>query len=217
MTNDRSIFDNELGFYKLFAVFFVGSFLGVIIELIWCAFTLHRIESRNGLVLGPFNLVYGFGALLLAVSMYFLQRKGLPYIFLGGIIMGSIVEYAASFIQEFLFNSRSWDYSRLPLNINGRICLLYSVFWGFLAILWCKILYPLFSKMLNSVPNSLGKSAIIVLLVFMIANTVLSFLALERWKMRIDGNTNSNTIWHYFDKNYPNDKMEKIFANMHFK
>lgn len=216
MTNNKSIFNNELGFYKLFAVFFVGSFLGVIIELFWCTVTLHRIESRNGLIIGPFNLVYGFGALLIAISMYFLQKKGLPYIFLGGIIMGSIVEYVSSFIQESLFDSRSWDYSYLPLNINGRICLLYSVFWGFLAILWSKLLYPLFSKMLDKVPNSFGKFITVVLVIFMIANTVFSFLALERWKMRIDGNTTSNTVWEYFDTNFPNDKMKKIFANMSF-
>ena len=53
-------FAEGLNFYKLFWVFFIGSFLGVVIEVLFCLATQHRLESRTGLVYGPFNLVYGF-------------------------------------------------------------------------------------------------------------------------------------------------------------
>ena len=59
-------FAHGLNFYKLFWVFLIGCFLGVIIELIWCAVLYQKFESRAGLIYGPFNPVYGFGALVLA-------------------------------------------------------------------------------------------------------------------------------------------------------
>lgn len=52
-------FAHGLNFYKLFWIFFVGCFLGVVIETLYCLVTRHRFESRQGLIYGPFNLVYG--------------------------------------------------------------------------------------------------------------------------------------------------------------
>lgn len=110
-------------FYKLFWVFFIGCFGGVVIETIWCLITRGHYESRVGLIYGPFNLVYGFGALVLTYSLYKYRNRSSIYSFIGGFISGSIVEYACSFFQEMAFGSTSWDYSSMPYNLNGRICL----------------------------------------------------------------------------------------------
>ncbi|MBQ8333199.1 MAG: hypothetical protein IJX93_05440, partial [Clostridia bacterium] len=56
-------FAHGLNFYKLFWVFTIGCFIGVVIETFWCLLRYRKLESRKGLVWGPFNLVYGFGAL----------------------------------------------------------------------------------------------------------------------------------------------------------
>ena len=49
------------------------------------------------------------------------RNRGAIWSFLGGFLVGSVVEYGCSWIQEALFGSRSWDYSSMPLNLNGRI------------------------------------------------------------------------------------------------
>ena len=56
-------FAQGMTFYKLFWVFFIGCFAGVVLETIYCLIQRGHYESRVGLIYGPFNLVYGVGAL----------------------------------------------------------------------------------------------------------------------------------------------------------
>ena len=127
-------FAQGLNFYKLFLICFTGSFAGVIVEIIWCLIRNGYIESRSGLVYGPFNLLYGFGAVAMTMALYKYRNRSSSISFAGGMIMGSVVEYLCSWGQEMVLGSRSWDYSDMPFNLNGRICLLYSVFWGILGV-----------------------------------------------------------------------------------
>ena len=71
-------FAEDFNFYQLFWVFFIGCFLGVVVETIWCVATRGHFESRKGLIYGPFNLVYGFGALLMTVGLRPLSGKTMP-------------------------------------------------------------------------------------------------------------------------------------------
>ena len=123
-------FARGLNLYKLLLILYIGSFAGVMVELIWCFLRHGYLESRAGLVYGPFNLLYGVGAVVLTVFLYRYRNRGRWLSFLVGMAVGSAVEYACSFAQEIFLGSRSWDYSDMPFNLNGRICLLYSVFWG---------------------------------------------------------------------------------------
>ncbi len=200
--------------YKLFLICFLGSFFGVVIEMIWCLLKNGYIESRAGLVYGPFNLLYGAGAVLLTVCLYKFRNMGAWISFLGGILVGSVLEYVCSWGQEFVLGTRSWDYSNMPFNINGRICLLYSVFWGFLSVLWIKNLYPRIAKWILKLPNRAGKVITWVLVVFLVVNSAVSFLALFRWSQRTEGIEASNVVWQVIDDRFPDERMERIYANM---
>lgn len=214
--NESNHFAKGNTFYKLFWVFFIGCFAGVAIETIFCIVTRGHYESRVGLIWGPFNLVYGFGALVLSAFLYKYRNRSRIYSFIGGFITGSIVEYLCSYFQELMFGSTSWDYSNFPFNINGRICLLYSLFWGILGILWIKDIYPFMSEMILKIPNKIGKKLTMVLLVFMIVNSLATGAVVFRWKDRLQGAEANNKIVETIDRLYPNERMEKIFANMKF-
>ena len=209
-------FAKGLNGYKLLLVCFIGSFFGVIIEMLWCLVSRGYIESRAGLVYGPFNLLYGFGAVVLTVTLYKFRNRGAWISFLGGIIVGSVVEYVCSWGQEFVFGTRSWDYSKMPFNINGRICLLYSIFWGILGVLWIKNLYPRMAKLILKIPNRVGKICTWALLAFFVVNTVMSGIALTRWSQRNAGIPAANTFWQTIDERFPDERMEKVYANMVF-
>ena len=209
-------FARGLNGYKQFIILFVGSFAGVIVELLWCFVRNGYFESRTGLVYGPFNPVYGFGAFFLTLVLYKYRNRGAIYSFIGGFITGSVVEYACSYFQQMLFGSTSWDYSNLPLNINGRICLLYSIFWGFLGVFWIKSLYPRFSVWVLKIPNRIGKALVWVLLFFLIFDMAVSALAVYRWSERREGKEASNTIEKMMDDRFPDDRMQRIYPNMEF-
>ena len=114
------------------------------------------------------------------------------------------------------FGSRSWDYSDMPFNLNGRICLLYSVFWGLLGVLWIKSIYPRMSKWILKIPNRAGKIITWVLLAFFVVNASVSLIACLRWSQRVDGIEATNRFWECIDTRFPNERMERIYANMEF-
>ena len=204
-------------FHKLFWVFFIGSFAGVVIETIWCIITRGHYESRVGLIYGPFNLVYGFGALALTYSLYKYRNRSAVYSFIGGFISGSVVEYLCSLFQEIAFGSTSWDYSNIPYNLNGRICLLYSIFWGILGIFWIKTIYPYMATWILKIPNKIGRPLTKILLVFMIFNSFMSAATVFRWYERMEQKPDDNIFETYLDNHYPDERMEKIYANLEFK
>ena len=209
-------FASGVNFYKVALICIVGSFAGVVVELLWCLFRNRYIESRSGLVYGPFNLVYGIGAVVMTLALYRYRNRSSSISFVGGMLVGSVIEYVLSWGQETLFGSTSWDYSQVPFNLNGRICLLYSLFWGVLGVLWIKSLYPRLAQVILKIPNRFGKILTWALTIFIIFDCVMSLLAVDRWSERVHGEAASSAIDAFFDEHFPNDRMEHIYANMDF-
>ncbi len=209
-------FAKGINIYKILIIGYVGSFLGVLIEMLWCLLTRGRIESRAGLVYGPFSLLYGVGAVAMTLALYTFRNRGRWLSFLGGFVVGSVIEYVCSWGQELLIGSRSWDYSEMPYNLNGRICLLYSIFWGILGVLWVKTIYPYMAKLIMKLPPEFGKTATWVLLAFFIFDAAVTVLALFRWTQRLDMIEPANAFLAFIDTRFPNERMEYIFPNMVF-
>lgn len=214
--NKSSHFAKGMNIYKILLICFIDSFAGVVVESLWCILTNGHLESRSGLVYGPFNLLYGVGAVALSLCLYNFRNRGNWISFLGGFFIGSAVEYACSWGQEILFGSRSWDYSHMPFNINGRICLLYSVFWGILGVIWIKNIYPRMAKVILKIPNRMGKVITMILVVFFVFNGAISAISMFRWSHRTKGIEPSNSFWQFIDERFPDERMERIYANMEF-
>ncbi len=210
-------FAKGLNLYKILLIGYIGSFAGVVIEMLWCLLTRGYLESRAGLVYGPFNLLYGAGAVVMTLALYGFRNKGRWLSFLGGFVVGSVVEYVCSFGQELFFGSRSWDYSEMPFNLNGRICLLYSVFWGVLGVVWVKGIYPVTANLILCLPEKSGKALTWVLLAFFVCNAAVTVIAILRWSQRMDGILPANAFWEFVDLRFPDERMRRIFANMVFE
>lgn len=216
LESESTHFARGMNVYKLLLICYIGSFFGVLIEMLWCLVTNGYLESRAGLVWGPFNLLYGVGAVVMTFMLYPIRNHSQWVAFAGGFLVGSLVEYLCSFLQEMLFGSRSWDYSHLPFQINGRICLFYSLMWGGLGIVWVKMIYPYVAKWILKIPEKVGRIVTLALLVFFILNTVVSALAVYRWSARLDGVAPAGFFWEWIDAAFPNSRMEQIYANMTF-
>ena len=209
-------FASGVNFYKVMLIYMAGSFAGVVVELLWCLFRNGYLESRSGLVYGPFNPVYGIGAVIMTLALYRYRNRSSSISFFGGALVGSVIEYLLSWGQETLFGSTSWDYSDMPFNLNGRICLLYSLFWGILGVLWIKSIYPRTAQIILKLPNRFGKILTWVLVLFMVFDCTMSLLAVGRWSQRIQGEPPTSAVDTFFDQHFPDDRMERIYANMEF-
>ena len=68
-----------------------------------------------------------------------------------------------SFLLEALYGSRFWDYSQFPFNLNGRICITYTIYWAILSLILMKIIKPSTAKAIKIIPKRVGKIAGIIL------------------------------------------------------
>lgn len=208
-------FAHGLNVYKLFWVFFLCCFLGVVIETVFCWVTTGRISQRTGLVWGPFNLIYGVGAVLLTVCLYPLIGKSDRWIFAGGAVIGGAFEYFCGWLQETLIGTVSWDYSEYMFNLNGRINLLYCLFWGVLALVWVKELFPRLNGWIERrVSRAYGVALTWVLAAFMLANSLVSGAAVLRQSQRREGMPAVHAWQQTMDARFPDERLAEIFPSM---
>lgn len=202
-------------FYKLVALFFIGAFLGDIVETIFCYVTAGVWMSRSSVVYGPFSIVWGLGCVLLTGILYKYKDKSDRYIFAFGTILGGAYEYICSVFTELVFGTVFWDYSAIPFNLGGRINLLYCFFWGLAAVVWLKGIYPYLSDLIEKIPKKGGTIGIWILMIFMVFNMAVSSLAMARYSVRqMTDMEASNSVEMYLDEHFPDDRMEGIYPNV---
>ena len=142
-------------FYKLAWIFFIYSFIGWIGEVTAAAVRKHKFVNR-GFVNGPLCPVYGAGAV--AVSVFLPElRNNLFFLFLGGMIVTSFVEYLTGRTLEKIFHKKWWDYSGERFNLDGYISLKTSIAWGLCSVLMIRIFNPLLDSLIALIPELAGQ------------------------------------------------------------
>lgn len=142
---------------RYFLYFIIYSFLGWIYETIYCTFHEKAWENR-GFLYGPCIPLYGVGATLAQILFLDLPIKGIDdpsytTIFIGCAAGSFFLEYGTSYILEKKFHARWWDYSDLPFNINGRVCLIFTLCFGFAGILVTQIIIPPIVELISFFPG----------------------------------------------------------------
>lgn len=161
--------------------------LGYIIETLFGMVTKGVWESRQSFLYGPFCSIYGLGAVVMIVFLqYFNQNNN--RLFFGGFIIGSIVEYVISWFGEVFLNIKWWDYSNMPLNLNGRICVFFSLFWGFLAIYLISYVNPKIDRLINWIKSKINLKSLKIITasvtVFLFFDCLITGYALEMFFVR---------------------------------
>ena len=162
--------------------FIIFSILGLIIETTYCYITTGVIESRKGLIIGPFCPIYGVGAAAI-IAVFGDSKKGRIELFLEGFIFGTLLEYILSYILEAIYGMKFWNYSYLKYNLNGRISLVYSIFWGILTAILIRDLAPLINKIINKIPDN--KNITISIIIFFIIDALITVWAIQSYKNRV--------------------------------
>lgn len=174
-------------YWRIFAYFIVYSIIGYVIETAFGLIKYGLLESRQSFLYGPFCAIYGIGAILMILSLQYF-KKNYNTLFIGGCIVGSIIEYLVSWIGEMLFGIKWWDYSDVPFNINGRICLMYAVFWGALGLYLMISVNPKIDALINFIkerlPIRLLQSFVCIGVIFMLIDCIATALALSCFTVR---------------------------------
>lgn len=203
----------EVTFHNMFWLFILASIFGWFVEGAWTLLKKGYLINHSAVVIGPFNMAYGVCACLLTALLYKLKDKSLFILFITGFIGGSIIEYIMSLGMELLVGFTAWDYSKYFLNINGRICLLYSVFWGILGIVWIKIVFPQVNKIISRLNNKNNRIIFISIIIFFMLDILLTMSAVYRAKDLENNIPPANNYEKFLDKTFNKKYLKNMFNN----
>ncbi len=141
--------------YHILNWFFLYSFLGWVWESCYVSVKEKRLVNR-GFVTGPICTIYGFGA----VSVYLILKPisgNLFLLYLGGVLVPTVLEYFTAVLMERIFHTSWWDYSHDKFNFQGRICLGASLGWGVFSVVLFYVFQPLMDKIVAAYTVAQGK------------------------------------------------------------
>jgi len=127
---------------------------------------------------GPFSSIYGLGAVVMILALQYFKKNKIT-LFLGGFLVGSVVEYLVSFVADKWLHVQWWNYSYMPFNIDGRICLAFSVLWGILAVLLMLSVNPRVDRMIDFFNRKIGLKIVKIIIVFISVFMVLDILVTQ--------------------------------------
>ncbi len=176
----RSYTIQGISIWKIFTYFIIYSVIGYIIETVFGIITMGVWQSRQSFLYGPFLGIYGLGAVLILIFSKPYEKNNF-HLFIAGFIIGSVTEYTISLLTDVLLHTKWWDYSGYFLNINGRICLLYSCFWGMLTLFLVKVVNVKIDKIIEFLKTKLPikyiKIVLSIIMIFILIDCILTCIA----------------------------------------
>lgn len=162
--------------YEIVWLFFVYSFLGWAMEVVHGVYGKRKLIN-HGFLNGIVCPVYGFSMVFLSVFLDSL-REGWFYLFLGCMIVCSVIELVTGVILEKVFRIRMWDYSNMKFQVGGYVCLKYAILWGILGMLLIKLANPFFLSIIHKIPQIVGEILLIVFNILLVVDTVTTLAGL---------------------------------------
>ncbi len=187
-------------YYQICMYFLIYSFLGWVLEVVYHAVAQGKIINR-GFLNGPVCPVYAFGALGIFALVNTLESSGimsalsakssqlsamenttagkelvgLLVLFLLGMIVTTLIELIAGWLLYTFFHARWWDYSKVPFNFHGYICLKFSILWGIAVVIVVRFVHPFIQHTsTESIPGKWGWPVMAVLYAVYLADFIVT-------------------------------------------
>lgn len=160
---------------EIVLIFFIYAFLGWCVEVAFVAVTLGKVVNR-GFLNGPVCPIYGCG--MIGVLIVLLPvKQNVFLLFLGGMLICSIVELLGGWILDKIFHMRWWDYSDRPFNIGGYVCLPFSIMWGLAVVFAVRFVHTPIMAVVRKIPLVVQ---IIFIIIFAIAFVIDMVVTLKK-------------------------------------
>ena len=173
--------------------FFLYSFIGWIWETIFCT-AKSRQWANRGFLYGPICPIYGAGGVVIQLLMGLLTSLtgfesasdfSVWQVFLFSFIVCTVLEYVTHWLLETFFHAYWWDYTNMPLNINGRICLPASCAFGLAGVALVYLLMPAMENFAAAVPPLLVEALSLVLIFLLSMDITLTISALSGFERSV--------------------------------
>ncbi len=195
--------DDGINVFYYVALFAIYSFMGWIIEAIYRSITQKKFVNA-GFLYGPFIPLYGIGAaFIIILQNIFHTWHTVPRFLIFGLAL-TVLEYAVGFLYEKIFKMTLWDYSENKLNLNGRVCLQFSIFWTALALIFATLIHPVALSAIIALDAVYIKIAAVTFVIYCLTDFAFSVVFITEFQKQIAYLYNE-----YF--NLSNVEIEKIF------
>lgn len=170
--------------YYFLLYFFVYGFAGWCTEVAFAATKSHRFVNR-GFLNGPICPIYGIGV---GVVVQFLSpfKSSLILLYVTSVIVVTALEWLTGFVLEKVFHNKWWDYSGMPLNLNGYVCLPFSLVWGVACVAIVDFIHPFIDKVLHLLPQVAGIVILAVLGVALFADLYVTVSGILKLNKRLE-------------------------------
>ena len=173
-----------MSIYYSILYFFVYGFLGWCTEVIFAAFKQHRFVNR-GFLNGPICPIYGVGVTLVIACLEAFQSN-LLLLYISSVILVTVLEGVTGWAMDKLFHNKWWDYSKLPFNIGGYVCLLFSLIWGVACVFIVYFVHPLIHQVLSLIPHTAGIALIAILGIALLSDIIVTTSAIVKFNQYLE-------------------------------
>ena len=173
-----------MSIYYSILYFFVYGFLGWCTEVIFAAFKQHRFVNR-GFLNGPICPIYGVGVTLVIACLEAFQSN-LLLLYSSSVILVTVLEGVTGWAMDKLFHNKWWDYSKLPFNIGGYVCLLFSLIWGVACVFIVYFVHPLIHQVLSLIPHTAGIALIAILGIALLSDMIVTTSAIVKFNQYLE-------------------------------
>lgn len=173
-----------MSIYYSILYFFVYGFLGWCTEVIFAAFKQHRFVNR-GFLNGPICPIYGVGVTLVIACLEVFQSN-LLLLYISSVILVTVLEGVTGWAMDKLFHNKWWDYSKLPFNIGGYVCLLFSLIWGVACVFIVYFVHPLIHQVLSLIPHTAGIALIAILGIALLSDIIVTTSAIVKFNQYLE-------------------------------
>lgn len=168
---------------KILVYFIIYSFFGWVLESIFKTI-IDRKAVNSGFLHGPICPIYGIGAIIMFTFLRGLKDNYI-LLFLTGFVVLSIWEYIVGWFLEKTFKTKYWDYSGNKFNINGRVCLMNSIFWGGLGMVFTIFIHPEIEKLVTTLPVNVWIYILIPIYLIMMIDFIITDIKLNKINQRL--------------------------------
>ncbi|MBQ6304722.1 MAG: putative ABC transporter permease [Clostridiales bacterium] len=171
-------------FIESYLMFFIYSFTGWVIEVIYYGLTEGKFINR-GFLAGPLCPVYGLG-FYAAIWIFEPLNDSFFIIFFGMATACTLVELIAGVILYHTFHMRWWDYSDYKFNFRGYICLRFYVYWGIAASLGIYVLHPAVKWLIAHINYPVRIGILILFTVVLVADLVTTIITIVGFRKKFE-------------------------------
>ena len=180
--------------FDLILLFYAYALLGWCMEVV-LKFIQYRRFINRGFLTGPWLPIYGSGAVLITVVIDRLAplEYSVGTTFAVSFLLCGALEFLTSYVMEKRYHARWWDYSRKPMNLQGRIWIGNLVLFGIAGVLIVELFNPLLYMLFKHIGFMLRGIIALSLTAVFIADFIMSHFVLKLVKVGVESSEADNT------------------------